>query len=73
MKKSELNTLRSFARHVGKVVEAMPCLDSSRHKPGVCNAWRLAKKELARVGKILENEIKMQNDDEHRTHNTAAG
>lgn len=54
MKKSELNTLRTFAAHVGKVMEAMPCLDSSRHKPGVCNAWRLAKKELARMRRIID-------------------
>lgn len=43
MKKSEIATMASFASHVGKVMEAMPCLDSSRHKPGVCNAWRLAR------------------------------
>ena len=55
MKKSDIATMARFAAHVGKVMEAMPCLDSSLHKPGVCNAWRLAKKELARVRKILEN------------------
>ena len=56
MKKSELDTIRSFAAHVGKVMEAMPCLDSSRYGTRVVNAWRVAKKELARVRKIIENE-----------------
>ena len=56
MKKSELNTLRSFAAHVGRVMEAVPCLDSSRYGTRVVNAWRVAKKELARVRKIIENE-----------------
>lgn len=65
MKKSELDTIRSFAAHVGRVMEAMPCLDSSRYGTRVVNAWRVAKKELARVRKILENE--------ERNHNTAAG
>ena len=55
MKKSELDTIRSFAAHVEKVMKAMPCLDGSRHKPRTVDAWRLAKKELARVRKILEN------------------
>lgn len=54
MKKSDIATMASFAGHVGKVMEAMPCLDSSRHKPGVCNAWRLAKKELARMRRIID-------------------
>lgn len=54
MKKSELETLRSFVRHIEKVMEAMPCLDSSLHKPGVCNAWRLAKKELPRIRRIID-------------------
>lgn len=54
MKKSDITTMASFAAHVGKVMEAMPCLDSSRHKPGVCNAWRLAKKELARMRRIID-------------------
>lgn len=56
MKKSELDTLASFAAHVGKVMEAIPCLDSSRHGTRVVNAWRVAKKELARVRKNIENE-----------------
>lgn len=56
MKKSELDTLRSFVRHMELVMKAMPCLDGSRHKPRIVDAWRLAKKELARVKKILENE-----------------
>ena len=56
MKKSELDTLRSFAAHVGKVMEAVPCLDSSAYGTRVVNAWRVAKKELARVRKIIENE-----------------
>lgn len=56
MKKSELDTIRSFAAHVGKVMEAIPCLDSSRYGTRVVNAWRVAKKELARVRKIIENE-----------------
>ena len=67
MKKSELDTIRSFAAHVGRVMEAVPCLDSSRYGTRVVNAWRLAKKELARVRKIIENE---KNDE---THNTATG
>lgn len=54
MKKSDIATMAGFAAHVGKVMEAMPCLDSSRHKPGVCNAWRLAKKELARMRRIID-------------------
>lgn len=56
MKKSELDTIRSFAAHVGKVMDAMPCLDSSRYGTRVVNAWRVAKKELVRVRKIIENE-----------------
>ena len=56
MKKSELDTIRSFAAHVGKVMEAIPCLDSSHYGTRVVNAWRVAKKELARVRKIIENE-----------------
>lgn len=56
MKKSELDTIRSFAAHVGRVMEAVPCLDSSRYGTRVVNAWRVAKKELARVRKIIENE-----------------
>lgn len=55
MKKSELDILRSFAAHVEKVMKAMPCLDGSRHKPRIVDAWRLAKRELERVKKILEN------------------
>lgn len=39
-----------------KVMKAMPCLDGSRYSTRVVNAWRLAKKELARVTKIIENE-----------------
>lgn len=54
MKKSEIATMASFAAHLGKVMEAMPCLDSSLHKPGVCNAWRLAKKELPRIRRIID-------------------
>ena len=65
MKKSELDTIRSFAAHVARVMEAVPCLDSSRYGTRVVNAWRVAKKELARTLKILENE--------KQTHNTAAG
>ena len=72
MKKSELDTLRSFAAHVEKVMKAMPCLDGSRYSTRVVNAWRLAKKELARVTKIIEN-VKTANDNEHETDNTAAG
>lgn len=56
MKKSELDTIKSFAAHVGRVMEAVPCLDSSRYGTRVVNAWRVAKKELARVRKIIENE-----------------
>lgn len=56
MKKSELDTIRSFAAHVGRVMEAVPCLDSSRYGTRVVNAWRVAKKEMARVRKIIENE-----------------
>ena len=55
MKKSELDTIRSFAAHVEKVMKAMPCLDSSRYSTRVVNAWRLAKRELAKVRKIIEN------------------
>ena len=54
MKKSDIATMAIFSAHVGKVMEAMPCLDSSRHKPGVCNAWRLAKKELPRIRRIID-------------------
>ena len=72
MKKSELDTIRSFAAHVGRVMEAVPCLDSSRYGTRVVNAWRVAKKELARVRKIIEN-VKTANDNEHETDNTAAG
>lgn len=54
MKKSDIATMASFAAHVGKVMEAMPYLDSSLHKPGVCNAWRLAKKELPRIRRIID-------------------
>lgn len=46
--------LRSFASHVETVINAMPCLPSDRYRPRTVNAWRLAKKELARVKKILE-------------------
>lgn len=56
MKKSDIATMASFAAHVGKVMEAIPCLDSSRYGTRVVNAWRVAKKELARVRKIIENE-----------------
>lgn len=38
MKKSELDTLRSFAAHVEKVMKAMPCLDGSRYSTRVVNA-----------------------------------
>ena len=72
MKKSELDTIRSFAAHVGRVMEAVPCLDSSRYGTRVVNAWRVAKKELARVRKIIEN-VKTANDNEHETDNTKAG
>lgn len=51
MKKSELDTLRSFVRHVELVMKAMPCLDGSRHKPRIVDAWRLAKRELPKVEK----------------------
>lgn len=54
MRKQELRVLRGFASHVDTVITAMPCLPSDRYKPKVVNAWRLAKKELARVKKILE-------------------
>lgn len=54
MKKQELRVLRSFASHVETVINAMPCLPSDRYRPRTVNAWRLAKKELARVKKILE-------------------
>ena len=67
MKKSELDTIRSFAAHVARVMEAVPCLDSSRYGTRVVNAWRVAKKELARVRKIIENE---KNDE---TTNTTTG
>lgn len=65
MKKSELDTIRSFAAHVGRVMEAVPCLDSSRYPPKTVNAWRMAKKELCKVSKIIENE--------EQAHNTGAG
>lgn len=54
MKKSDIETMARFLRHVGKVMDGMPCLDSSLHKPGVCNAWRLAKKELPRIRRIID-------------------
>ena len=72
MKKSELDTLRSFVRHVEKVMKAMPCLDGSRYKPRTVDAWRLAKRELVKMKAIIEN-VKTTNDNEERTHNTAAG
>lgn len=72
MKKSELETLRSFVRHVEKVMKAMPCLDGSRYKPRTVDAWRLAKRELAKVKAIIEND-RTTNDNEHETTNTAAG
>lgn len=56
MKKSDIATMAIFSAHVEKVMKAMPCLDGSRYSTRVVNAWRLAKKKLARVTKIIENE-----------------
>lgn len=69
MKKSDIATIASFAAHVGKVMEAMPYLDSSLHKPGVCNAWRLAKKDLARMRRIIDKLY----EDVYTENNTTAG
>lgn len=57
MKKSELDTLRSFVRHVELLLPLLPkVVDSSRHSPKTCNARRLIGRELERAKKILENE-----------------
>lgn len=56
MKKSELDTLRSFVRHVELLMPLLPrCVDSSRHPPKVVNARRVLDKEIARVKKIIKN------------------
>ena len=57
MKKSELETLRSFVRHVELLLPLLPkVVDSSRHSPKTCNARRLIGRELEKVKKILETE-----------------
>ena len=57
MKKSELDTLRSFVRHVELLLSLLPkVVDSSRHSPKTCNARRLIGRELEKVKKILETE-----------------
>lgn len=56
MKKSELDTLRSFVRHVELLMPLLPrCVDSSRHPPKVVNARRVLDKEISRVKKIIKN------------------
>lgn len=56
MKKSELDTLRSFVRHVELLMPLLPrCVDSSKHPLRVVNARRLLNKEIARVKKIIKN------------------
>ena len=73
MKKSELDTLRYFVRHVELLLPLLPkVIDSSRHSPKTCNARRLIGRELERVKKITEN-VKTANDNEHETDNTATG
>ena len=72
MKKSELETLRSFVRHIEKVMKAMPCLDGSRYKPRTVDAWRLAKRELVKMKAIIEN-VKTANDNEHEQNHPTAG
>lgn len=69
MKKSELDTLRSFAAHVEKVMKAMPCLDGSRYSTRVVNAWRLAKKELPRIRRIIDKLY----EDVYTENNASAG
>lgn len=54
MKKQEFRLLDSFVRHIDAVFKAMPCLPSDIYRPRTVNAWRLAKKELARLKKIME-------------------
>ena len=57
MKKSELNTLTCFVRHVELLLPLLPkVVDSSRHSPKTCNARRLIGRELEKAKKILENE-----------------
>ena len=72
MTQADINALRRFVDHMERVFRDFPQLPPTVSNR-TYNAYRLAKKELARVGKILENETKTQNDDEERTHNTAAG
>ena len=57
MKKSELDTLRSFVRHVELLLPLLPkVVDSSRYSPKTCNARRLIGRELEKVKKILKTE-----------------
>ena len=54
MKRQERKVICSFVSHVETVLKAIPCLPSDRYRPRAVNAWRIARKELARVRKILE-------------------
>ena len=54
MERQELRLLDSLVRHMDVVFKAMPCLPSDIYRPRAVNAWRLARKETARLRKILE-------------------
>jgi hypothetical protein len=53
MKKSELNTLRSFVSHCERVLTQSP--PPSTRDTKTCNAYRIARyKELEKVKRIIE-------------------
>ena len=54
MKKSELNLLANFVKHCERVFAYAP-LDSGTTDTRTYNAFRLARKEIKRVKKIIEN------------------
>jgi hypothetical protein len=54
MKQSELNFLANFVKHCERVFAYAP-LDSGATDTRTYNAYRLARKEIKRVKKIIEN------------------
>lgn len=54
MKQSEINFLTSFVKHCERVLAYAP-LDSGTTDTRTYNAYRLARKEIKRVKKIIEN------------------
>lgn len=55
MKKSEIDTLAGFLRHVELLVPLLPrCVDSSKHPLRVVNARRLLNKEIEKVRRIVD-------------------